>query len=143
MTLRFIKSTRRPGVATIMDVPFLMSVICFLMSVPPYTAVMLQSRYLANTFKSFAICKQSSRVGQMIKPCGSLAFVSMLLINGKPNAAVFPVPVCARPTKSQSSCIRYGIAFSWMGVGASKPNSVNDFSTSLLNPSSSNVILLF
>jgi hypothetical protein len=30
-----------------------------------------------------------------------------------------------------------------MGVGASKPNSVNDFSTSRLNPSSSNVMYSF
>ena len=32
---RLIKSIKRPGVATIIDAPLLMSVICFLISVPP------------------------------------------------------------------------------------------------------------
>ena len=49
----------------------------------------------------------------------------------------------AKPTKSLFSPKRYGIAFSWMGVGASNPSSCNDFSTSLFSPSSSNVILCF
>lgn len=43
-------------------------------------------------------------------------FLKMLLMMGIRNAAVFPVPVFARPMKSRPSKIGL-MAWSWMGVG--------------------------
>ena len=143
ITLRFMRSMSRPGVATIISTPFRMSVICFLMSTPPYTETTFTFKYLPKIFKSLEICKQSSRVGHIITAVGYSCPGSMRLNKGKPKAAVLPVPVCARPTKSLSSWSRCGIACSWMGVGSVYPSSLIDCSTSFRNPNASNVIDFF
>ena len=62
--------------------------------------------------KSFVICKHNSRVGQRTRPCGMPFLLLILLINGSPNAAVLPVPVCAKPTKSLCWFNKAGIACS-------------------------------
>ena len=49
-------------------------------------------------------------VGANIKTCVFLFVTSTFSIAGIPNAAVFPVPVCDNPIKSNPSCIS-GIAF--------------------------------
>jgi len=50
---------------------------------------------------------------------------------GKPNAAVFPVPVWAEAIKSWLEDIKCGITFHWIGVGRSKPSSLIAFISSL------------
>ena len=68
---------------------------------PPYTVTMLSPRMcLPNLFKSLAICTPNSRVGAIINACVDRLSKSILFKIGRPNAAVLPVPVCARPTKS-------------------------------------------
>jgi hypothetical protein len=63
----------------------------------------------------------NSRVGAKIKVLSEVVpDFEILLRMGKTNAAVFPVPVCAQAIKSLPAKIT-GIAFSWIGVGLSKP----------------------
>ncbi|HCR89856.1 MAG TPA: hypothetical protein DIW50_05220 [Prolixibacteraceae bacterium] len=85
---------------------------------------------------------ESSRVGTKITARGSTpsAFTSFMN-RGKRYAAVFPVPVWAIPSTSTPERIT-GIAFSWMGVGISKPSSSSAFNIDLLTFNSSNVIML-
>jgi len=54
----------------------------------------------------------------------------MSWIIGKPKAAVLPVPVWARPTRSLSPAIISGIASVWMGVGSTNPSSLTAFNNS-------------
>jgi hypothetical protein len=65
-----------------------------------------------------------------------------LEITGKPNAPVFPVPVCALPIKSLLEVSIWGIAFSWMEVGFSNPISVMAVSISGRSPKSLNVDII-
>ena len=58
----------------------------------------------------------------------SLAFVASN--TGKPNAAVFHVPVWAEAIRSWLDDIRCGITLLWIGVGWSKPSSSMAFNSS-------------
>ena len=51
--------------------------------------------YFENDFRSSAICRQSSRVGEMTIACVVRSVGSVRCSNGMPKAAVLPVPVCA------------------------------------------------
>ena len=67
------------------------------------------------------ICEASSRVGVSMSERVLLGLISTLfrpklLIIGNEKAAVFPVPVCAIPSKS-FPLIRTGIHSLWIGVG--------------------------
>lgn len=55
----------------------------------------------------------------------STPFASFWMI-GIANAAVFPVPVCAQPRRSNPQRT-IGIAFSWIGVGVVYPSSSRAF----------------
>lgn len=54
-------------------------------------------------------------------------------------AAVFPVPVAAKPKKSVSSFMRIGSVSCWIGVGSVNPSSVMAFCISGLKLKSWNV----
>jgi len=90
--------------------------------------------------RSFVICKHNSLVGQIINACGNLSCLLISCNNGNPKAAVFPVPVCARPIKSFVPCNNTGMAFSWIGVGCVKPKALMDCNNPYSIPNSSNVI---
>ncbi len=127
IALRSIKSIKRPGVATIICTPLFKSLICKPIEVPPYTATTeIPGMYFLNNSTSFTICMQSSLVGQTTSACGNFAFSSMICNRGSPKAAVFPVPVCAKPIKSLVPLSKTGIACSWIAVGFTYPNSVVD-----------------
>ena len=70
----------------------------------------------------------SSRVGVMTN-ARSISPRASLSIMGKPKAAVFPVPVCACPTKSLPLAI-IGIASSCIGLGSLKPAIFTPFAIS-------------
>jgi hypothetical protein len=70
-------------------------------------------------------------------------FTSTFWISGRPNAAVFPVPVCARATTSLPFPNKYGITSSCTGMGFSYPISLIAFSISGETPNSSNVFIYF
>ncbi len=67
-----------------------------------------------------ADCMASSRVGARTRAWTSRSAGSIIASSGRPNAAVFPVPVWATPTTSRWSSSG-GIAAAWMGVGSTKP----------------------
>ena len=55
---------------------------------------------------------QSSRVGHNTKACGNFKSGLIKCKSGNPKAAVLPVPVLAKPTRSRGFCISSGIACS-------------------------------
>lgn len=88
------------------------------MSDPPYMGVIRNSFiYFEYNLRSLVICKHNSLVGHKIIDWVFFFFVLMLLIIGKPNAAVLPVPVCAKEIKSWFDSKRKGIVCIWIGVG--------------------------
>ena len=98
---RFIRSMRRPGVATNTLMPRFRARICASMLVPPYTGRMCTpSECLENPSRSSAICRHSSRVGASISDTGCMGAPSVSCTMGRPYAAVLPVPVCASATRS-------------------------------------------
>ena len=105
-----IKSIKRPGVATTTCTPLFKSLICKPIEVPPYTANTCKPGIcFLNKFISLTICIHNSLVGQTTKACGNLSAVLINCNKGKPKAAVFPVPVCAKPIKSLVPLIKTGI----------------------------------
>ena len=78
---------------------------------------------------------------QSISDWGTLFFTSICWSRGRPNAAVLPVPVCARATTSLFSPKRYGITSSCTGMGFSYPISSIALRISGETPSSSNVFI--
>ena len=141
--LRLIKSSDLPGVPTTIWAPRCNSATWPTMLAPPYTAtIFILSEFLAYDFRSLAICMQSSRVG--LKISAWVSFDSVIFwIMGSPKAAVFPVPVCARPMRSFSFSSRIGMVFSWIGVGVSNPNFSIAWSISSDNPSDLKVVINF
>ena len=98
--------------------------ICFVISCPPYTgSTLMPCMYLLNFRSSSATCIASSLVGDKITACVFLLSGSTFCSTGMPNAAVFPVPVCACPITSCPS-IKAGIALACIGVASSNPISV-------------------
>jgi hypothetical protein len=57
-------------------------------------------------------------VGAITSPCTPDARASTRSTSGSANAAVFPVPVAARPITSRPASSG-GMACTWMGVGSS------------------------
>ena len=113
-----IRSINLPGVATTMCTPLFRSRICRPIEAPPYTATTeTPVMYFLKSSISFTICRQSSLVGQTTRAWGYRAAASIICNRGKPNAAVFPVPVCARPIKSCVPLSNNGIACSCIAVG--------------------------
>ena len=87
------------------------------MRAPPYTAT-VRNRLLGASFSaSTAICSASSRVGVMTRPIGPFSLCGrQRFMNGRRNAAVLPVPVCAWPITSWPF-MAAGMTASWTGVG--------------------------
>ena len=142
-TPRLIRSIRRPGVATIICTPCRKARIWLSMLLPPYTGSTTTSgMYFEKSARSPAIWRHSSRVGASTSACGVWLSASIRWSNGRPKAAVLPVPVCARATRSWSPLSNTGITFSCTGMGFSKPMSAMPRSRSSLTPNSSNVIYL-
>ena len=104
---------------------------------PPYTATMFNFSYLVNFTNSSWTCIANSLVGaNIIEPIASLIF--KLFIIGRPNAAVFPVPVWAWPIISLPERAT-GIASAWIGDGVVKPKSSIAFTKVSFKPKSLNV----
>ena len=119
-----IRSINRPGVATTICTPLLRSRICKPIEAPPYTATTeTPDMYFLKSSISFTICIHNSLVGQTTSACGYFAAASIICSNGRPKAAVLPVPVCARPIKSLVPLSNTGIACSCIAVGFTYPNS--------------------
>ena len=135
-----IWSITLPGVPTTTWTPFLRAFICLSIDVPPYMGSAIILLNFPSLFISSATCTASSLVGVSIMAWTLKLVLSSLSIIGIPNAAVFPVPVCACPTTSLP-LIRTGMVFPWMGVGSSKPIAEMAFNISLLKPSSLNVVI--
>ena len=93
---------------------------------PPITQLNEIFEFPEKLSRSSNICNASSRVGARINDLGDLGEEggNFLLVifwsNGRPKAAVFPVPVCAVATISLPEKI-FGIAMDWIFVGDSKP----------------------
>ena len=137
-----IKSTSLPGVATMTCEPFLSCLICESIGAPPYTAVTLNpSMYFPKSLRSSHICRHNSRVGDIMTAWVLFSVSSSLCSSGSPNAAVFPVPVCASAIRS--FCLsselsrRCGMTASCTGIGITNPISSIAFLRVSLTPSSS------
>ena len=140
---RCMRSMSRPGVATIICAPRLSACIWSMMDVPPYTATMLMPlMYFANDLRSSAICRHSSRVGEITIACVFRSVGSVRCRSGMPKAAVLPVPVWARAMTSLPLPSRYGITSSCTGMGCSKPSSSMARRISGATPNSSNVCMM-
>ena len=138
---RFIRSIRRPGVATMIWGVMSNARNWMMMFSPPYTATMFRPfRCFPKFFRSLAICTQSSRVGASMRDCVWRRLVSVFCRRGRPKAAVFPVPVCAMAMRSFDSFNTKGMAFSCIGIASSKPNSSMLCRSSSFKPSSLNLI---
>ncbi len=116
-----MRSSKRPGQATKISVPRLSAAICGPLPTPPYAVILRMRVNLPNCTADSWICSASSRVGARIsaRVWRNLPVVNLLRIGNK-NAAVLPVPVCAKPSTSRSSST-IGIACAWIGVGVSYP----------------------
>ena len=137
---RSMRSMSRPGVATMICAPCRSSLICVTMDAPPYTGMMcIWGMYLANEFRSSAICRHNSRVGLKMSACVSFVVASVFCNTGMPYAAVLPVPVCASAMTSLCSPNKHGITSSWTGIGCSNPSSSMARRIGSLTPNSSNV----
>ena len=126
---RSIRSSKRPGVATRIEVPFSRRRLWPVIPAPPTTRTVLRCEPEENADKLSAICFASSRVGARISARVvfgegfSPFFISASSI-GRPKAAVLPVPVWARPITSRPF-IACGIACAWIGVGSVMPSSAS------------------
>ena len=65
----------------------------------------------------------NSRVGARTRPNRGWGLLSNACRIGRAKAAVFPLPVSARPIKSRPSSAS-GIDWAWIGVGALYPRAV-------------------
>ena len=118
--------------------PLRIALICSLTLAPPYTATTLTPlRKRANSVRSRAICRHSSRVGHRINACTASTSGSTPSTTGRPKPAVLPVPVRARATRSRSESRMAGMVCACTGVGVVKPNSA----TARLTSSRSDVSL--
>ncbi len=88
------------------------------MSCPPYTASTRTPRLPLYFWVASATCTASSRVGAITSACTAGSDGSMLCTSGRAKAAVFPVPVAARPITSFPASSR-GMVRIWIGVGSS------------------------
>ncbi len=104
--LRSSRSISRPGVATRISVPFC-NICDWANSDRPPTTRPMRGRSLpaASPCNASTICMASSRVGARTSACAVLGAARSAPITpcriGRPNAAVLPVPVCARPRTSR------------------------------------------
>ena len=101
------RSISLPGVATKTSTPLRMVLCWSLTEEPPYTARSLKFLDFAPYFSiSPVICIHNSLVGERIKAAGHLGSAAgrslRICKSGSPNAAVFPVPVCANAIRSLS-----------------------------------------
>src|SRR5512133_3190120 len=138
-------STSRPGVAMITS----WSRSCadwFPIPTPPMTTAPRMWRAFPKRSSCSAIWSASSRVGARTSargPGGAVRAESLSMM-GSRNAAVFPVPVAAAPITSLPASPG-GMAWAWMGVGASNParvRAVSVFSESFRSAKVVNVCAL-
>ena len=81
----------------------------------------------------------SSRVGVMTRACTRRCAGSIAESIGSANAAVLPVPVCARPSTSRPDSSS-GMVSVWIGVGVSNPDSTRVGSRRSATPSAANPV---
>ena len=129
----------RPGVPMMICAPPFKERICFVISCPPYTGrILIPCIYLLNLRISSATWIASSLVGERIMTCVFLLSGSTFSSIGIPNAAVFPLPVCAWPITSLPLNTT-GIACAWIGDASSNPISLIPRRICGLNSNSSNL----
>ena len=126
---RSIRSSKRPGVATNKSTPRSNREICGLIDTPPTTICARRLVPWQKPLRFSIIWLANSRVGASTRPRtvrGRGRPVSSIICatKGTPKAAVFPVPVCARPITSRpfNAC---GMACFWIGVGSFRPICAN------------------
>ena len=116
-----MRSSRRPGVATMISGRCPRPRTCACMSAPPTTVVAYTRDERPSWSMVSWIWNASSRVGARTRPrggpSGEPASRSTM---GTTKAAVLPVPVWAQPSMSRP-CRAGAMAFAWMGVGVTKP----------------------
>lgn len=132
-----IMSSSRPGVATTTSA-VLMACSCEPMPTPPNTGIILSDVYFAKPRIASLTCTHSSLVGVNMSACMPCPGFMCETI-GRPNAAVFPDPVCDCPITSFPWNSK-GMVFCWMDVGLLYPSSLSAFSIFAGNFSSENVI---
>ena len=136
-------SMTRPGVPITIWTPWWSARSWRSIGWPPYTGSTTIRGMCARRFEnSSAIWIASSRVGQSTIACTTRFEGSIFSMMGIPNAAVFPVPVCAWAVTSRPAWMR-GMASAWMGEGSSKPISSMAFPTSFDRLKSENCIREF
>ena len=118
-----IKSSNLPGVATSTSTPRTRFLFCEASFTPPKMHAVEIAVNCAYCLKHSSTWMASSRVGnktsaRQVLGARNFPESSRRCRIGSAKAAVFPVPVCAIPSKSRPSR-RLGMDFSWMGVGCS------------------------
>ena len=132
------RSLRRPGVPMITCGLRFNALICGRMFIPPRQRAEYMPSPLAKPRNSSSICTASSRVGAMTRAGPECLLTCIRWMIGSMKAAVLPVPVLARPTRSRPA--RTGFrASSCTGVGLTYPRSIRFCSNFGVNPKSANV----
>ena len=116
-----IRSSKRPGVATMMSTPASSAFTWWNALTPPKIVVTRGFRSRPKVSNPAAICDTSSRVGASTRTRAPRAgagrgSAARRWSSGSAKAAVLPVPVCAMPSMSRP-CSSSGIAPAWIGVG--------------------------
>jgi hypothetical protein len=91
-----------------------------------------------SSFLSPSYTENTNLVGAMINAKNGCGFSHKLCKIGKLNAAVLPLPVCAKPIISRPSSAE-GIDSTWIGVGFLNPRVVHDAHSSGIIPREENV----
>lgn len=114
-------SSRRPGVATTIWGFLDRAMDWGIMSKPPTMTVDRTDMEAPRASTAWPICDASSRVGASIRPKKGEGFSRSAWRIGNTKAAVFPLPVSARPIRSLFWRAR-GMDCAWMGVGFLYPS---------------------
>ena len=112
----------RPGVATTMSVPKRKAFTCGDIDTPPTIVVTRSCTDAPYVASALCTCMASSRVGTSTSPSGLRVRAGRRGTNrrsiiGSAKAAVLPVPVCARASRSDPFNTR-GMDADWTGVGS-------------------------
>ena len=111
----------RPGVPTTTCTPRRSSAVFSLRAEPPTARSTLMPMKEPMPENTAAICVDSSRVGEIIRTCGTTIVGSTRASDPITNVPVLPVPdwACARISRRSENGL---IASVWMRLGCVKPN---------------------
>ncbi len=148
MTPCFIRSSRRPGVATTMSTPRRSCCTWPCWLTPPKIVMTLRPATVASGSMTSRIWLASSRVGARIRPRGWPGWVrpagpdgtrrARRATSGSAKARVLPEPVRPRPSTSLPARVSGRVAV-WMANGAVMPRLVSGLTRAAGTPSSTKV----